>query len=167
MTNIVPMEPSEIITSPHELDRTVNKFKKACNTAFKVACTTGKRRGRKKPPWWTQQLSILRTNCRCLFNRAKTGNEDTNWQNYKYKLASYKKAISRAKRTAWQPFCSHIEKTTDAAILRKILYKTVAPLGYLQKANGSRSDSSKESLDLLQDAHFPGSQQTVILQKEE
>jgi len=33
-------------------------------------------------------------------------------------------------------------------------------LGYLQKANGSWSDSSKESLDLLLDAHFPGSQQT-------
>jgi len=32
-------------------------------------------------------------------------------------------------------------------------------LGYLQKANGSWSDSSKESLDLLLDAHFPGSQQ--------
>jgi len=32
-------------------------------------------------------------------------------------------------------------------------------LGYLQKANGSRSDSSKESLDRLLDAHFPGSQQ--------
>jgi len=32
-------------------------------------------------------------------------------------------------------------------------------LGYLQKANGSWSDSSKEPLDLLLDAHFPGSQQ--------
>jgi len=32
-------------------------------------------------------------------------------------------------------------------------------LGYLQKADGSWSDSSKESLDLLLDAHFPGSQQ--------
>jgi len=34
------------------------------------------------------------------------------------------------------------------------------PLGYLQKANGTWSDSSKESLDLFLDAHFPGSQQT-------
>jgi len=74
-------------------------------------------------------------------------------------LASYKKAIRRAKRTAWQTFCSDIEKTTDAARLRKILSKTAAPLGYLQKANGSWSDSSKESLDMLLDAHFTGSQQ--------
>jgi len=35
---------------PQELDGTVNKFTEACNTAFKVACPTGKPRGRKKPP---------------------------------------------------------------------------------------------------------------------
>jgi len=80
------MEPSESITNTQELDGTVYKFTEACNTAFKVACPTGKPRGRKKPPWWTQQLSILTTNCRCLFNRAKAGNEDTNWLNYKYEL---------------------------------------------------------------------------------
>jgi len=85
---------------------------------------------------------------------------ETNWQNYKNELVSYKKAIRKAKRTAWQTFCSDIEKTTDAARLRKILSKTAAPLGYLQKANGSWSDSSKESSDLLLDGHFPGSQQT-------
>jgi len=59
------------------------------------------------------------------------GNEDTNWLNYKYELTSYKKAIRRAKRTAWQTFCSDMEKTTDAARLRKILSKKAAPLGYL------------------------------------
>jgi len=161
LTNILPMEPSESITNPQELDGTVvNKFTEACNTAFKVACPTGKPRGRKKPLWWTQQLSILRNNCRGLFNRAKAGNEDTNWQNCKYELASYKQAIRRAKRTAWQTFCSDIEKTTDAAGLRKILSKTATPLGYHQKANGAWSDFSKESLNLLLDAHFPGSQQT-------
>jgi len=89
------------------------------------------------------------------------GNKDTNWQNYKYELASYKKAIRRAKRTAWQAFCSDIEKTTDSARLRKLVSKTAASLGYLQKANGSWSDSSKEPSDLLLDAHFPGSQQTA------
>jgi len=97
------MEPSESITSPQELDGTVNKFTEACNTTVNVACPTGK----EKPPWWTQQLSILRTNCRCLFNRAKAGNTDTNWLNSKYELGSYKKAIRRAKRNAWQTFCNN------------------------------------------------------------
>jgi len=44
------MEPSESITNPQELDRTVDKFTEACNTAFKVGCPTEKPRGRKKPP---------------------------------------------------------------------------------------------------------------------
>jgi len=48
----------------------------------------------------------------------------------------------------------------------KIFSKTVAPLGYLQKANGSRSDSSKESLDLLLDVTSQGANNQVILQKE-
>jgi len=72
------MEPPERITDPQELDRTVDKFTEACNTAFKVACSTGKPRGRKKHPWWTQQLSTLRINYRCLFNKAKVKNKDTN-----------------------------------------------------------------------------------------
>jgi len=42
----------------------------------------------------------------------------------------------------------------------KNLSKTAGPLGYLQKAKGSWSDFSKEFLDLLLVAHFPGSQQT-------
>jgi len=58
LTNILPMEPSESITNPQELDETVYKFTEACNTAFKVSCPTEKPRGRKKPPWWTQQLSV-------------------------------------------------------------------------------------------------------------
>jgi len=103
------MEPSESITNPLELDETVYKFTEACNIDFKVACPTEKPRGRKKPPWWTQQPT----------------------------------------------FCSDIKKTTDVASLWKILSKTAAPLGYLQKANGSWSDSSKESLDLLLDGHPP------------
>jgi len=77
---------------------------------------------------------ILRTNCRWLFNRAKAGKEDTNWLNYKYELASYKKAIRREKRTAWQTFCSDVEKTTDAARLKKLLSKTAAPLGLSSKS---------------------------------
>jgi len=56
------MEPSKSITNPQELHRAVNKFTEAFNSAFKVACPRGKPRGRKKPSWWTQQLSILRTN---------------------------------------------------------------------------------------------------------
>jgi len=88
-------------------------------------------KGEEKPPWWTHQLSILRINCRGLFNRAKAGNEDTYWQNYNHELASYKKAIKRVKRTAWQTPCSDIEKSTDVARLRKILSRTAVPLGYL------------------------------------
>jgi len=46
----LPMKPPESITDPQELDRTVDKFTEACNTAFKVACPTEKPRGRKNHP---------------------------------------------------------------------------------------------------------------------
>jgi len=72
------------------------------------------------------------------------GNKEINWQNYNHELASYKNAIRRAKRTAWQTFCSDIEKTTDAARLRKILSKT-APLGYLQ----IRSPPIRQQLEMI------------------
>jgi len=55
----------------------------------------------------SSEPAILRINCRGLFNRANAGNEGTNWLNYKYER-TYKKAIKRAKRTAWQTYCSDI-----------------------------------------------------------
>jgi len=50
MANILPMERSESITNPQELDQTVYKFTEAYNTAFKLACPTEKSTRRKKPP---------------------------------------------------------------------------------------------------------------------
>jgi len=50
LTNILPMETSESITNPQELDEAVYKFTEACNTAFKVACHTGKPGEVKNPP---------------------------------------------------------------------------------------------------------------------
>jgi len=50
LTNNLPMEPSESITNPQELDGTVNKFTEACNSAFKVACPQGNQGEGKNPP---------------------------------------------------------------------------------------------------------------------
>jgi len=50
LTNILPMEASESITDPQELDETVYKFTEACNTAFKVACPQRNQGEGKNPP---------------------------------------------------------------------------------------------------------------------
>jgi len=49
LTNILPIEPSESIANPQELDGTVYKFTEACNTAFKVASPQGNQGEGKNP----------------------------------------------------------------------------------------------------------------------
>jgi len=53
------MEPPESITDPQELDRTVDKFTEACNTAFKVACPQGNQGGGKNPPGGPEERNDL------------------------------------------------------------------------------------------------------------
>ncbi|XP_043071893.1 uncharacterized protein LOC122322821 [Drosophila grimshawi] len=108
-------------------------FTSACNKAFKAACPISKPVHKKKPPWWTPQLNVLRQSCRSLFNAAKAENNDQQWSKYKLSLAEYKIATRREKRKSWRDFCTEIDSTTEAARLRKVLSKTTPALGYLKK----------------------------------
>ena len=82
--------PESAPEGPHSTVRLLNLidiFTNACTSAWKASCPVVKPRGRKKPPWWNQNLNELRKRSRILFNQAKASDIHEAWLNYKRQLA--------------------------------------------------------------------------------
>ncbi|XP_029162920.1 uncharacterized protein LOC114934411 [Nylanderia fulva] len=71
----------------------------------------------------------------------------------------YSRAITSAKRRCWRTFCENIESLPEASKLNKILNSdSCSPMGYLKHPDGHYTESLTESLTLLMETYFPGSQ---------
>lgn len=79
------------------------------------------------------------------------------WQLYKDRLREYKKAVRTAKSKNWHEYCEAIENTRDSARLSKILSKEHSNPSFLKRDDGTWTHSAAETLQLLVEAHFPGS----------
>lgn len=96
----------------------------------------------------------MRKALRSRFNKSYREND---WPPYKSMLKEYNKARKTAKTEHWRKFCEDIDSTKDTARLRKILSKSPSVPSYLQSPDGTYTQSSEESNNLLMDTHFPGS----------
>lgn len=151
------------LSEPHslaEIDCLVDHITNVCNRSLDAACPSAKPRGKKKPPWWSNELQSSRDSCRKLFNKAKSSRADEDWSAYRLQLKSYKKMIRNAKCDSWKNFCGNIEDVSEASRLRKVLASSPCTLGYLKDSDGVWSTSSGESLELLLNTHFPGNSMT-------
>ena len=146
-----------VANSTAGLENSVGKLEKAIDVAFKVSCPLT--RAKSYPPWWSKELSELRRETRQAFN-VSYGSKS--WQPYRDKLRAYKKAISVAKRDSWKEFCQSIDNTRDTARLSKVLAKGHSNPAYIKRDDGSWSESSEESLNILLDTHFPGSESSIL-----
>ena len=157
----IPMIPPFQPEKKEDLDILVKRFTDSCRQALEVACPLTHSRGRIRPPWWTPILKNMQKNCRRQFNSAKLSQEDIEWDNYHNHLRAYKKEVRKAKRNSWKSFCSDIEDTAEVSRLRKIMTQSKHSIGYLQKPDHSWTESSKETLGLLMDTHFPDSSENL------
>lgn len=156
LAKCLPVDPPHNPISKETLDNLVETFTKHCNQALHKACPLVKQRGKSKPPWWSSDLKKQQKDCRTQFNKAKLLRDEREWDLYYEKLKIYKKEVRKTKRSSWRTFCGEIETTVEASRLRKILTKSTQSIGYLQRPDSSWTASSKESLDLLLNTHFPG-----------
>ena len=138
-----------------DVEESVNNVTKVLNSAFREACPLRTNKGKAKPPWWNEELNILRKTSRKSFNRAKRSRLSVDWSGYKDDLRAYNKEVRKAKRSSWQEFCLNIEDTSEASRLRKVLASSPCTVGLLRKPDQSWTESSEETLALLIETHFP------------
>ncbi|KAH8234566.1 hypothetical protein KR032_006031, partial [Drosophila birchii] len=151
--------PTEDADSREALDAMVDTLTAACARAFDKACPKSRSLGNsksKKPPWWSKTLAPFKTKARKAFNFASRTNSEIAWESYKADLRQYNKELRRAKRNAWAKFCTNIQETSEASRLRKVLATTTPNVGYIKTSEGNWTSSSRETLEALTEAHFPG-----------
>ena len=107
----------------------------------------------KYPPWWDENLTILRSKCRKLAkNKTPTGRDL-----YTSLRRVYKKAIITAKREGWLKFTSEIKYPSNISKLIKSFNNSKNnALGLLKNRDGDYCDNPTESLNILLSKFFPG-----------
>lgn len=146
---------SNIINTSVELEKAADCLTTSIMVAYNESCPIKVRSTSRDVPWWNDRLDKLRRNARKLFNRAK---RTSNWSQYREALTNYNIEIRRSKRKNWRHMCESIDSTPETARLQKVLSKDhTNGLGTLKKNDGSFTENTQETLELMMETHFPGS----------
>lgn len=140
----------------NDIDMKINEFSDILITSYNESCPLSKPPKKANSAWWTPELKSLRSETRRFFNRAKFSKSSEDWNIYRQSFNKFKKLIRTAKRDSWTSFCEGIENTNEAARLRKVISKEPSIPNFLQRSDGSFTETSKETLELLMETHFPG-----------
>jgi hypothetical protein len=113
-------------------------------------------KGRKKVPWWTDELTRLRKEARRLFRKTTVEHGDLAWAAYAHSRCVYHRALRRAKRSSWAEYCATIESFAEASRLYKVLKDDrLLRVEVLEKSDGSYTSGALESTQYLLKEHFP------------
>jgi hypothetical protein len=130
-------------------------------SAYNDNCPLRPARKGKRSLRWTRELESLRREVRRLFNRRRANNQSQSWEFYREAPRRYRKEVRKASKETWRTFCSSVKELPRSARLHWALSKgPIIRLGSLVAPNGKHTQSEGETLDLLLNAHFPGSNVT-------
>ena len=113
------------------------------------------RKGRKSLRW-TLELESLRREVGQFFNRCRADNNSNSWELYREAQWRYRKEVQKASKETWRTFCSYVNDLPRSARLHRALSRDPKiRLGSLVAPSGQRTQSERETLDLLLATHFP------------
>lgn len=147
--------PSEL-TLTQDIETEANFLTQSLVESFIEACPLSKPNSNARQTWMTGEILNKRKEVRRLHNRAKNNDSDSLWDDYINAQREYKKICRKAQRESWKSFTEQINSVSETARIKKILAKTHTQPELLEYADGRRSDSTKESLEILLNANFPG-----------
>ena len=156
LTADIQLPQKEMLDSKKELDESVSLLTSTLKSAYESSCKVSHSSKKFHQPWWSPELKRLRRKYRKLLNRAKKRKDPKSWDDCRKSFNKFKRECRRAKRESWKKFCGDLENTSDASRLRKVLSKDPGIPAFLMNSDGSFTESSNETLELLMATHFPG-----------
>ena len=135
------------------IEEKLDHFLNALNNALKIACPKKRCKCKfKYPPWWDENLTIMRSKLRKLAKNKSTEGKNS----YISIRREYKKSIKTAKSEGWKKFTSEIKHPSDVSKLIKSFNNSKNnALGLLKNKDGEFSDNPEESLNTLLKKFFP------------
>jgi len=126
-----------------------------------VPMTTGRPR-RFTPSWWTKECNFWRKETRRAQKRSKITNLEVDLLHYHEVRTKYQELYVGAREDAWHEYCSTIKNPKEMAKLQKqVQGKENQALGLLKRVDGTFSASPLETMEILLDNHFPGSEEVT------
>jgi hypothetical protein len=147
--------PTGEIQSVESLDSVTEKVTEDIINAWEHSCPL-KRAGQQSiNKWWTKELGASRRETRKLLRKATNTNSDEDWTRYRNTLRNLKYEIRKTKRKSWWTYCKSISDNNSVAkMLRVLKTDNATKLGCIEKDNGVFTDSPKETLQCMLDAHL-------------
>ena len=102
--------------------------------------------------WWNGNINNERKKCDKLYKKHKKGKVSTEAKDSAQ--TAYKNLVKKTIRTNYRDFCSKQETIKSVSKLTNMLKKTNNKSIEQVKLNGRTSQSSKETIEILMDAHF-------------
>jgi hypothetical protein len=133
----------------------INWLQHALITAYENNCPLRPVKPVRNSLIWTARLESLRKRVRRLFNKSRRDQNPHSWVLYREAQRVYRKEVRRASKETWRAFCSSINDLPKAARLHRALSKDPKVwFGSLVSPSGERTQSERETLDLLLHTHF-------------
>lgn len=147
------------IHNASDLNHCANLFQKTVIDAFENSCKLTTKKSKQSNPWFSEELAELKKKARKLWNKAgKPGADFLVKQAQLKALHEYNAAVKKAREDSWKKNCEDIQNTAECSRLYKLISKDPnRSIGSFRKADGTCTESIKESLKLLLSSHFPDS----------
>ena len=146
-------------------DKFAQEFDIMITTALQKSCPPLPNTRRKLKSWWTKTLTDLYT--KVNEKKATMNLDEASMAEFKDVKKTYVKEILKAKKEAWEVYCTEIDKLSETSRLVKIMSNgTQQPIGNMKKSDGVFTNDPEETLDLLMETHFPESKKNVRITTE-
>ena len=148
--------PESPIPDIQELEASVDFVHNSIMRAYDAACPEKTLKPRKRRvPWWSPELTVLRQEARRLYRRTRYGGEGA-WVEYQCVRNKYNNELRKRKTSAWREYCESIEDAPTAARLSRVLRAdNTTKLGALDIGNGIYTKTIPESYAHLLKVSFP------------
>ena len=156
----VPSNPED----PEGLEGLVERLTSDINEAWEDACPVTRGATARGKRWWTPELAQERRRVRALLRTARRADLDEDWANYKEALRNLKYQIRKTKRQEWRKSCTQLDSPNAiAGMVRLLKGESSCQLGAVEKTNGQYTNTDKETLECMLDAHLRGAREPEIL----
>ena len=158
--------PEEEEWSEQHIETKTEELYEVVQDAMDAACPKIKVRRKESYAWWNEEIeeayNKYKTAEKRYFKRTVNNRFDDLWQEVKQLRHNFTKLIRKGKQKSWQNFVTDVESTSEMAKLNKIINRESKPKVGLLKKNNEMASSTKESLKILMDEHFPGNENAGV-----
>jgi hypothetical protein len=142
-------------SSRKKLDKFASEIQKLMGKAKEDASPDFANNKRNNKSWWNPTLDKLHDDTEKARKRVKVTPSDIEKSSFNMTKHRYSYAIKKAKGNSWKSSCTEAKNNADTNRIIKMINKNDNPIGFLKKSDDTYTQSQEETLQLLQNTHFP------------